>query len=140
MAKYVDGFVLIVPKNKVEAYTKMAKEGAKMWMDLGALDYKECMGDDLKPKMQKGFEHLTFPELTKVKPNETVWFSFITYKSRKHRDQVNAKVMQGMEKHAEKYKDFEMPFEMKKMAMGGFDVVVDVPPKKAVKKTAKKAK
>lgn len=125
MAKYVDGFVLVVPKNKVNEYKKMAKEGAEMWMKYGALEYFECQGDDLTPKGMDGMKALAFTKMAKAKPNETVWFSFIVYKSRKHRDQVNAKVMEGMKKHMGKNKDFSMPFDMKRMAYGGFKVVVD---------------
>lgn len=121
--KYVDGFVLVVPKDKVNAYRKMAEGGNKIWMKHGALDYKECMCDDLDPNMGK-MPTLTFPKMVKIKENETVWFSYITYKSRAHRDQVNKKVMAEMHKEAEKYKDMEMPFDMKRMAYGGFKVMV----------------
>lgn len=126
MTKYVDGFVLVVPKKNVKAYQKMAKDGANMWMKAGALGYFECMGDDLKPNTgaPEGMRALTFPEMTKLKKGETVWFSFITYKDRKHRDKVNKKVMADMEKQAAKYKDMVMPFDMKRMAYGGFKVMV----------------
>ncbi len=117
---YVDGFVLIVPKSKLASYRKMAKDGAKMWKKYGALDYKECMLDDAKP----AWVTLTFPKMTKAKKNETVWFSFITFKSKAHRDAVNKKVMAGMDKHMEKHKDFQMPFDMKRMAYAGFKVIV----------------
>lgn len=123
-AKYVDGFVLVVPKNKIAAYRKMAQEGAKMWKKFGALDYKECIGDDVHPK-SGDVKALPFPRMTKAKKNETVWFSYITFKSRAHRDQVNKKVMAEMGKMAKKYKDMPMPFDMKRMAYGGFEVVVD---------------
>lgn len=119
---YVDGFVLVIPKKNVAAYKKMATEGAKIWKKFGALDYKECMGDDMDSKMgPKGF---TFPKMTKAKTDETIWFSFIVFKNKKHRDAVNKKVMAYFEK---KYADkgFEdMPFDMKKMAYAGFSVVV----------------
>ena len=118
--KYVDGFVLTVPKSKLQAYKKMALEGQKMWLKNGALDYKECMANDMKPK----WVTFTFPKMAKAKPNEVVFFSFITYKSRAHRDQVNAKVMKGMEEAKKKYKDMPMPFDMKRMAYGGFEVVI----------------
>lgn len=118
--KYVDGFVLTVPKSKIQAYKKMAAEGQKMWLKNGALDYKECMANDMNPK----WVTLTFPKMAKAKPGEVVFFSYITYKSRAHRDQVNAKVMKGMDKAKEKYKDMPMPFDMKRMAYGGFEVVV----------------
>src|SRR3989344_5237461 len=89
---YVDGFVLVVPKKNVGAYRQMAQWGSKIWMKCGALDYKECMGDDLKPNTG-GMTWLTFTKMVKVKKDETVWFSYITFKSRAHRDQVNKKVM-----------------------------------------------
>lgn len=127
MAKtnYVDGFVLVVPKSKIGVYRKMASEAGKMWKRFGALDYKECMGDDLIPPSMGGMRALTFPEMTKLKKGETVWFSYITYKSRAHRDQVNKRVMAQMDKPAnKKYKDKPMPFDLKRMAYGGFKVVV----------------
>jgi alkaline phosphatase len=117
---YVDGFVLVVPKNKVDAYKKMATEGAKMWKKHGALDYKECMIDDPEPKMIT----FTFPKMAKLKKGETVWFSYITYKSRAHRDQVNKKVIAEMDRQMQKNKGFSMPFDMKRMAYGGFKVIV----------------
>lgn len=125
MAKstYVDGFVLVVANKNVEAYKKMAQEGARLWKKFGAIDYKECMGDDLAPHMG-GMPVLTFPKMTKAKPDETVFFSYITFKSRAHRDAVNKKVMAAIEKMADKYKGQAMPFDMKKMAYGGFKVVV----------------
>jgi uncharacterized protein YbaA (DUF1428 family) len=125
MAKYVDGFVLIVPKNKQAEYKKMAAEGAKMWKKFGALEYMECVGEDLVPKAMGGMKPLGFTKMAKAKPNETVWFSFIVYKSKKHRDGVNAKVMKEMEKQMEGQKDMSMPFDMKKMATGGFEVAVE---------------
>lgn len=125
MAKYVDGFVLVVPKKNVAAYRKMAREGRDIWMRLGALDYKECMGDDLTPKSMGGEKPLSFIKMTKAKPSDTVWFSFVVYKSRTHRDRVNKKMMEEMAKMGDKYKNFTMPFDMKKMAFGGFTVEVD---------------
>jgi uncharacterized protein YbaA (DUF1428 family) len=117
---YVDGFVLVVPKRKLAIYKSMARKAGKIWREHGALDYRECVGDDLKVKMG-----LPFPKLAKAKPGETVVFSFIVYKSRAHRDKVNAKVMAdkrlmgpGMPK--------EMPFDIKRMAYGGFKTLVAV--------------
>ncbi|HEY9584262.1 MAG TPA: DUF1428 family protein, partial [Candidatus Paceibacterota bacterium] len=81
--QYVDGFVLVVPKNKVGIYKKMAEDGAKMWKKFGALDYKECVGDDMRPKGMGEMKPLFFTEMAKAKKNETVWFSFITFKSKK---------------------------------------------------------
>lgn len=118
---YVDGFVLTVPKKKLAAYRKMASMGGKMWKKYGALDYKECIMDDPKPK----WVTFTFPKMAKAKPGEVVFFSFITYKSRAHRDAVNAKVMKDPAMHpdsADSMKD--MPFDMKRMAFGGFKVLV----------------
>ena len=114
---YVDGFVLVVPKKKLPAYVKLARKASKVWRDHGALDYRECAGDDLKVKMG-----LPFPKLAKAKAGETVIFSWISYKSRAHRDKVNKKVMadkrlfDGMPK--------EMPFDIKRMAYGGFKTLV----------------
>ena len=121
--KYVDGFVLVVPKNKVSEYKKIAQGAAKTWKKYGALEYFECMGDDLYPNMP-GMKALTFPEMSKMKKGETVWFSFIIYKSRKHRDSVNKRVMSEISKEMEKGKNFDMPFDMKKMAFGGFKAMV----------------
>ena len=123
MAKYVDGFVLVVPKEKQEEYKKMAKIGAESWMKHGALEYMECIGDDLEPKdMGMGMAR-AFTEMAGAAEGETVWFSFIVYKSKEHRDEVNAKVMKEMsEMDAE---DFQMPFDLKKMSTGGFEVVVE---------------
>ncbi len=124
MAKYVDGFVLVVPKDKVKEYEKMAEIGKETWMKYGALEYMECLGDDLEPKEMGGMKALSFTELAKAKPDETVWFSFIVYESKKHRDEVNAKVMEEMNKQAEEY-NLSMPFDMKRMAVGGFEVKVE---------------
>src|SRR3989338_1892056 len=125
MAKYVDGFVLVVPINKVEEYKKMAEEGADMWMKYGALEYMECRGEDLETKEMGGMKPLAFTQLANAKPNETVWFSFIVFKSKEHRDEVNAKVMEEMNKQMEGNKDMSMPFDMKRMAYGGFQVEVE---------------
>jgi|SRR3989344_8465191 len=125
MAKYVDGFVLVVPKNKVADYKKMAEEGARVWKKYGALDYKECMGADLTPKDMGGMKPRAFTEMANAKKGDTLWFSFIVFKSRKHRDEVNAKVMKEMNKQMEKYKEVPMPFDMSRFAYGGFDVIVE---------------
>ena len=123
MAKYVDGFVLPVPKKNMASYRKMAKMGAQIWKKYGALEYIEAAGDDLNPKSM-GMKFFTFPKLAKAKPGETVVFSFIVYKSRKHRDEVNAKVMKAM-MNDPKNKEMDMPFDMKRMAYGGFEVIVE---------------
>ena len=119
---YVDGFVLVVPKDNVAAYKKMAKEGANVWMKNGALNYRECMIDDATPT----WITFTFPKMAKAKPGDTVWFSYIEYTSKAHRNQVNKKVMALMEKQYGEGKDDvkKMPFDMKRMAYGGFKVVV----------------
>ena len=122
IGKYVDGFVLVVPKNKISDYKKMAQLGAKLWMKHGALDYMECMIDDAKPKGVT----FPFPKMVSAKPSETVWFSCITFKSRAHRDQVNKKVMTDPAMNDAMYKDMPMPMpmDMKRFAYGGFNVVV----------------
>jgi len=117
---YVDGFVLPVPKKNLAAYRKLARETGKIWRKHGALDFKECIGDDLNNKWG-----VSFPKMAKVKPGETVFFSFIVYKSKAHRNQVNAKVMKDPFMNDPKYKDKPMPFDMKRMAYGGFKVIVD---------------
>ncbi|EKD67517.1 MAG: protein of unknown function DUF1428 [uncultured bacterium] len=116
--RYIDGFILVVPQKNIAAYKKMAKQGAKVWMKYGALDYKECMLDDKKPK----FVTFTFPIMVKAKPSETVWFSYIEYTSKKHRDEVNKKVMSDPSMQPQGMTD--MPFDMKRMAFGGFTVEV----------------
>jgi len=123
--KYVDGFVLVVPKKKLAEYRKMAQWGKKLWLKYGALDYKECVGDDLRPKGMGGMTALSFLDMAKAKSGETVWFSFVVYKSKRHRDEVNAKVMKDPIMNDPKWKDKPMPFDMKRMAYGGFKVVVD---------------
>lgn len=125
MAKYVDGFVMIIPKDKEQEYKKMAEEGRDMWMKLGALAYYECRGDDLKTVEMGGDKAREFPETAGARLNENVWFSFIVFSSREHRDEVNAKVHEQMGKDMEKYKDFQMPFDVNRMTYGGFSVEVE---------------
>ena len=118
-ATYVDGFVLVVPKKKLDAYRKMASEACKVWKKHGALDYKECLIDDAKPK----FATFLFPKMVKAKPSETVWFSYIEFKSKAHRDQVNAKVMK--DPRLKEMCDINaMPFDARRMFWGGFKVIV----------------
>lgn len=102
----------------------MAKMGAESWMKHGALEYMECMGDDLIPKEMGGMKPLAFTEMVKTKPDETVWFSFIVFKSKEHRDEVNAKVMEEMSQQSGQ-ENMQMPFDMQKMAYGGFEVAVE---------------
>ncbi len=116
---YVDGFVLPVPKKKLAAYRSMSQKAGKVWRDHGALDYKECAGDDLKAK---GL--LPFPKLARLKGGETVVFSYIVYKSKAHRNAVNAKVMKDP-RLAKMMDPKKMPFDVKRMAYGGFKVIVD---------------
>lgn len=124
-AKYIDGFVFRVAKNKVSAYKKMAREGKEAWMKFGALDYKECKGDDLATLGMDGKSSpLTFSKLTGVQPTETVWFSFITFKNKTHRNAVNKKVMAYFEKKYANVTNFSMPFDESQMARGGFSVEV----------------
>lgn len=125
MAKYVDGFVLVVPKDKVEEYKKMAEGGRDTWIRYGALEYYECRGDDLAPQEMGGERALAFPEMIGATSEDTVWFSFIVFKSKEHRDEVNAKVMEEMSKKMEGNKDVSVPFDMKRMAYGGFQVEVE---------------
>mgnify|MGYP003418314678 FL=1 len=123
--KYVDGFVLVVPKDKAEEYKKMAEGGRDAWMKHGALEYYECRGDDLAPQEMGDEKTRAFPEMTGATSDETVWFSFIVFSSKEHRDEVNAKVMEEMGEKAEEYKDMVMPVDMKRMAYGGFKVEVE---------------
>lgn len=125
MPKYVDGFVFVVPKKNLASYRKMAKLGKKVWMKHGALEYKECMGDDLKVKSMGGPMPLSFTKLAKARGNETVWFSFIVYKSKQHRDSVNAKVMKDPLMNDPEWSSKAMPFDMRRFAYGGFQVIID---------------
>jgi uncharacterized protein YbaA (DUF1428 family) len=114
---YVDGFVVPVPKKNLAAYRKMASKAGKTWMKYGALSYMEAVADDVKPG-----KSTSFPQAVKLKPDEVVIFSWITYKSRSHRDKVNALVMKDP-----MMKDMElksMPFDGKRMFWGGFKKLV----------------
>lgn len=125
MAKYVDGFVLVVPKDKAEEYKKMAQGGADSWMKHGALGYYECRADDMAQQDMGGEKTRAFPEMAGAKEGEEVWFSFIIFKSKEHRDEVNAKVIKEMGEQAEGQDDQAMPFDMKRMAYGGFVAEVE---------------
>lgn len=116
--KYVDGYVIPIPKKNIPAYKKMAQLAAKVWRDHGALEYRECVGEDLKSKFGA-----PFLKTIKAKPNETVVFAWIVFKSRAHRDKVNAKVMQD-KRLAEVDMD-SMPFDCKRMVYGGFTMLVE---------------
>ena len=116
---YVDGFVLPVPKRKLQAYRRMAQKASRIWRDHGALEFRECVADDVKPG-----KRTSFPQSVKLKRGETVFFSFIVFKSRAHRDRVNARVMKdpritGMGDMK------DMPFDVGRMIYGGFKVLVD---------------
>src|SRR3990170_687626 len=116
---YVDGFIVPVPKKSLAAYRSMARKAGKIWREHGALEFKECVADDVK--MGKW---TSFPRSVKRKPNETVVFSYIVYKSRKDRDRINAKVMR--DPRLAKMMDVKaMPFDAKRMIYGGFKVLVD---------------
>lgn len=111
---YVDGFVLPVPKKKIEAYRRLAKKAGKVWREHGALDYMECVADDVKPG-----KPTSFPQSVKLKTGETVVFAYIVYKSRAHRDRVNARVMKDP-RLAAMCDIKNMPFDAKRMIYGGF--------------------
>jgi len=119
MARYVDGFVLPMPKKNVKLYRRIAQKAGRVWREHGALEYRECVGDDLKPKGV-----VPFPRLARSKPGETVVFSWIVYKSKADRDRVNAKVMKDP-RIAKMMGPDSMPFDVKRMAYGGFKVLVD---------------
>jgi len=116
---YVDGFVVPVPKRNLKAYLTMSRKGRKVWLDHGALEYRECAGDDIGAK--KGIA--AFPRTLKLKPGETVFFSWITYKSKAHRDRVNAKVMKDPRLNS-MMDGKGMPFDAKRMVYGGFRVLI----------------
>ncbi len=119
MAHYVDGYVLPVPKKNMEAYRRMAQKAGKIWREHGALEYRECAGDDLDV-----IWGVPFPRQIKLKPGETVVFAWIVFKSRAHRDRVNSKVMK--DPRLEDSMDAKsMPFDCKRMVYGGFKILVD---------------
>ena len=115
---YADGFLLVVPVKNIPAYKRMASAAGKIWMEHGALEYKECSGDDLNIKMG-----IPYHELLKSKPGETIIFSWITFKSRAHRDKVNAKVMKDPRLACSMDMN-NMPFDFNRMSFGGFKVIV----------------
>jgi uncharacterized protein YbaA (DUF1428 family) len=117
---YVDGFLLPVPKKNREAYRRMARKAGKVWREHGALAYVECAADDVKPG-----KWTSFPQAVKLKPGEAVWFSWIVYKSRRHRDRVLAKVMKD-KRLAPMMDPKAMPFDGRRMMWGGFKVMVDL--------------
>ena len=114
MPRYVDGFILPIPKKNTEAYRRIARKAGKVWREHGALEYHECIADDVKPG-----KWTSFPQSVKLKAGEVVWFSYIVYKSRQHRDRVNAKVMKDP-RLANMMDPKAMPFVGKRMIFGGF--------------------
>lgn len=117
---YVDGFLLPVPRKNLAAYRRMSLKAGKVWKEYGALEYRECIGDDLKVKGVK-----PFPRQLKTRPGETVVFSWIVYKSKAQRDRINAKVMKDP-RLANMMDPKSMPFDSKRMVYGGFKVIVDL--------------
>lgn len=117
---YVDGFLLPVPRRNREKYRRMARLAGRVWREHGALEYIECMADDVKPG-----KWTSFPQAVKLKAGETVWFSWIVYKSRQHRDRVLAKVMKD-KRLAPMMDPKKMPFDGRRMMWGGFKVMVDL--------------
>ena len=118
--RYVDGFLLPLPKKNLQQYRRIAQQAGKIWREHGALEFRECVGDDVK--MGK---LTSFPRSVKLKPNETVMFSWIVFKSRAHRDRVNAKVMKDP-RMATMIDPKSMPFDVKRMAYGGFKTLIDL--------------
>lgn len=119
--RYVDGFVIPIPRRKLEAYRQVARKAGLIWKEHGALEYRECAGDDLTVKGM-----YAFPKLARTRPGETVVFSWIGYKSRAHRDRVNAKVMADPRIVRMMEDPKSMPFDPRRMAYGGFTVLVDL--------------
>jgi len=117
--RYVDGYVLPVPKKNVQAYRRIAQKAGRIWREHGALEFRECVGDDLNVKMG-----MPFPRMIKLKPGETVFFSWVVFKSRADRDRVNAKVMKDP-RLAKTMDPNPMPFDHKRMVYGGFKILVD---------------
>ncbi len=115
---YVDGFVVPVPRKNLAAYRRMSQKAGKVWREYGALNYTECVGDDVKVG-----KLTSFPQSVKLKPGEVVFFSWITYKSRAQRDRVNARVMKDP-RLVDMMDPKSMPFDAKRMFFGGFKVVV----------------
>lgn len=118
--RYVDGFVLPVPKKNIQTYRRISQKAGKVWMDHGALQYVEAVGDDFEATFG-----IPFPKMVKLKPDETVVFSWIVFKSRAHRDRVNAKVMKDP-RLAEMMDSKAMPFDVKRMVYGGFTMIVEL--------------
>ena len=120
MSRYVDGFVVPVPKDNLEAYRKLSEQSGKVWKEYGALEFIECVADDVKPG-----KVTSFPQSVQLKPDETVVFSYIVYESREHRDRINKKVMEDP-----RIKDTmdpkKLPFDGQRMFFGGFEEIVNL--------------
>ena len=129
MARYVDGFVIPIPKRNVQVYRRVARKAGKVWIEHGALEFRECVGDDLKTKGTP-----PFTRAAKAGSGETVLFSWIVYRSRAHRDRVNAKVMKDP-RLADMMDPKAMPFDVKRMVYGGFKVLVDLQSRSARRST-----
>jgi uncharacterized protein YbaA (DUF1428 family) len=123
MGRYVDGFVMVIPKKNLAAYKKIAKKSGKVWMEHGALEYIECLGDDLDQNFGNPFK-----KMAKCSAKETVYFSYVVYKSKAHRNKVNKLVMKDP-RIASQSPD-QMPFNVNKMAFGGFKATIDMRKKK----------
>ncbi len=119
---YVDGFVLSIKKENRAKYKKMAKEAADVWKKFGALDYKECRLDDVRPNMVQ----FTFPEMAKTKEGEETWFAFIVFESKAERKRINKEVMKYFEAKYSEEDAKNMPFDMKRMSYGGFKTEVEI--------------
>ena len=125
MSKYVDGFVLVVPKENAEAYREMAEEGRESWLKYGALEYYESKGYDLEPLSMGEDKSLSFKEAFGAGAEDDIWFSFIVFESKQARDEVNEKVMAEMDEMYKDQSNFQSPFDPRKMAVGGFEVLVE---------------
>jgi uncharacterized protein YbaA (DUF1428 family) len=120
MSRYVDGYVVPVPKNKLQAYRKMAEESGKVWKEYGALEFIECLADDVKPG-----KVTSFPQSVQLKPDETVVFSYIVYRSREDRDRINKQVMDDP-RMKDNMDPKNMPFDGQRMFWGGFEEIVSL--------------
>lgn len=120
MGRYVDGFVLPVPRSKVDEYRRIARKVGRIWREHGALEYVECIADDVKPG-----KRTSFPRAVKLREDEVVWFSWIAYRSRRDRDRVNAKVMKDP-RLASLFGPGAMPFDGKRLIWGGFKAVIEM--------------
>ena len=121
MARYVDGFVLPIPRKNAAAYRRMAQKSGKLWLEHGALEVRECVAEDVKPG-----KLTSFPQSVKLANGEAVWFSWIMFKSRAHRDRVNARVIKDPRMAKMMGRGAAMPFDGKRMIHGGFEVRVDL--------------